>query len=385
MSRLRRIRLGDNIVDLRYRSARFEIYSDTPYSIEWFYQFIENAYGKLQEFFGFEPTRYLPIRCEIKHGQPGGIGGWTAEGRFGVEANPFTWNRWCLCISVQELVNLFTGSLSGGWPVDWWADHKSPFPIMASIEAVFALGFKQEAQSHHEDFAKDPLYAWFRRILEANGWPLFQTMFANVRKDGIKWDDIDGNPSKLRTNYTLSYLDISPLPGDPIPNADNAMIDQICEAHLKLQSIPRGDPRWCEFLHGNYRAALDEKQATIRLFSLPIGYLGSRPSSFAAHDLGKFVSVTDQTGKKNSWSTPIKIQVPPGPVTFHCPGAKKWDHYGIGWRDGEQATYDIRTDSAEVAAFFEESGPQPGKLTVTIRRGTATETVEADEVQIRSK
>jgi hypothetical protein len=33
------------------------------------------------------------------------------------------------------MVNLSTGALaSGGWPMDWWADHRSPFPLMTAVQ-----------------------------------------------------------------------------------------------------------------------------------------------------------------------------------------------------------------------------------------------------------
>lgn len=37
------------------------------------------------------------------------------------------------------MVNLFTGQVvSGGWPVDWWANHRSPFSLMTAVEIAYS-------------------------------------------------------------------------------------------------------------------------------------------------------------------------------------------------------------------------------------------------------
>jgi len=241
-------------LELRYQSRQFRIFSDTPYSIEWFYCFIEEAYKRISDWFGFEPSRYLPIKCTIKQGKPGGISGWTGGGEFGVEAAPFTKNRWCLCLSVQELVNIFTGSLSSGWPVDWWANHKSPFPIMAAIRTVRNLGYVKEAEEHNKEFLQDPLYKWFDSLTPL--WKVFSDMFERMWSDGISWDRIGVNPSKLRTNYVLAYMMRVRDALDVIPEADRQMGLDIETARGNLQRIPRSDSRWIEYLHGNYKPAL---------------------------------------------------------------------------------------------------------------------------------
>ena len=35
---------------------------------------------------------------------------------------------WGYLFPLHESINLFTGLMSPGWPADWWADHRSPFP-----------------------------------------------------------------------------------------------------------------------------------------------------------------------------------------------------------------------------------------------------------------
>jgi len=42
---------------------------------------------------------------------------------------------WGYLLPLHESINVFTGLLSSGWPMDWWADHRSPFPN--AMDAVF--------------------------------------------------------------------------------------------------------------------------------------------------------------------------------------------------------------------------------------------------------
>ena len=57
------------------------------------------------------------------------------------------------------MVNLFSGEVvSGGWPVDWWANHRSPFPLMTAVEIEYAL-VPQMAVFHERQGRKDPLVA----------------------------------------------------------------------------------------------------------------------------------------------------------------------------------------------------------------------------------
>ena len=99
---------------LRYSSNRFQLFSNVSNDISWFEHYIEEVYDQIKTKFEHEPNSYIPIRYLIKRGLPESIRGWTASGEVGVEAGDFVQNRWCLVISAQELVNLFTGSICSG-------------------------------------------------------------------------------------------------------------------------------------------------------------------------------------------------------------------------------------------------------------------------------
>ena len=240
----------------RYSSVRFKIYSDLRDDVSWFFPYIESVYDQLKTKLSHEPIQYLPIRCMVKQGPPGGIGGWTASGEMGIEAGNFEKNRWCLVISAQELVNLFTGSISAGWPSDWWANHKSPFPIMVAVEVIRDLGYEQEANEYDREFESDPLYVWHKSVKRTHGWDLYRTMFSAMKSDGIQLDRLGPNPSKRLTNYVLAYMSLGAggiylqSATQAIPNADQKMVQDIIGIRQRILATSRTDQRWVEYLSG---------------------------------------------------------------------------------------------------------------------------------------
>jgi len=245
-------------MSLRYSSARFRIQSDVTYDISWFFQHIENVYEQLKMKLGHEPTQHLPIMCTIKRGSSGGIRGWTSEGEMGIECDSFVKNCWCLVMSAQELTNLFTGSICSGWPTDWWANHKSPFPVMVAVEVIRDFGYVNEANDYDSEFQADQLYVWHKNVKKTCGWEVYQNMFSAMKKDGIQLDRLGPNPGRKRTNYALAYMKIGagmtqlPTAMGVIPDADQHMIEAISLAREKIQTIPHSDLAWAKYLNGEY-------------------------------------------------------------------------------------------------------------------------------------
>jgi len=46
---------------------------------------------------------------------------------------------WGYLLPLHESINVFTGLLSVGWPTDWWADHRSPFPNAMDAEFMQSI------------------------------------------------------------------------------------------------------------------------------------------------------------------------------------------------------------------------------------------------------
>jgi hypothetical protein len=159
------------------------------------------------------------------------------------------------------MVNLFTAqTVSGGWPTDWWANHRSPFPLMTAVQIEHAL-VPQVAVYHGRELST-PLGQMFLHLKDQYGWALFRRAFAAARKDGINWERIGQNPSALRTNYVCAYLqahapeDLASYLTGVVPNFDAKMVTDILKARQRWQSLPEGDSRRHAlrgaFLRGNY-------------------------------------------------------------------------------------------------------------------------------------
>ena len=128
---------------------------------------------------------------------------------------------WAYAIGTHETQNLLTGqSLSAGWPRDWWADDKSPFPGMSAVRVEAELGLADISAAHDADFGGSRLYAMMKGLQSHYGWSIFRNAFAQVKADGIQWTALDHgyNPSAILTAYVTAYLVMGS--GDTLSNLD---------------------------------------------------------------------------------------------------------------------------------------------------------------------
>ena len=115
---------------------------------------------------------------------------------------------WAHILITHEMVNLFTGQIvSGGWPVDWWANHRSPFPLMTAVQIEYAL-VPHMAVFHERQGREDPLVGMFLQLKDQFGWAMFRKAFRTAIDDGVNWNAFGANPSALRTAYVAAYLQI---------------------------------------------------------------------------------------------------------------------------------------------------------------------------------
>ncbi len=173
---------------------------------------------------------------------------------------------WAHILITHEMVNLFTGQVvSGGWPVDWWANHRSPFPLMTAVEIEYAL-VPQMAVFHERQGREDPLVGMFMHLKDQFGWAMFRKAFRAAIDDGIHWDAFGANPSALRTAYVAAYLqigapeDIGKILGPLVPRYDAQVVNDIVKAHSRWSALPQESSRRKAlqeaFLKGDYKAAL---------------------------------------------------------------------------------------------------------------------------------
>ncbi|MGD0092142.1 MAG: hypothetical protein ABSE73_19685 [Planctomycetota bacterium] len=162
----------------------------------------------------------------------------------------------------DTLVNLFTGKLvSGGWPLDWWADHRSPFPLMTAVQIETDL-MPKVAETHAKQLGGD-VEKMFTHFRDDIGWPLFVRAFKAAKEDGMNWEKIDKNPSALRTNYVCAYLqigaeqDLEKYIKGVLKDYSAQTVTDILKAREAWKALPESDPQRAKlrdaFLHGDYK------------------------------------------------------------------------------------------------------------------------------------
>ncbi len=154
---------------------------------------------------------------------------------------------WAPVLITHEMVNLFTGqAVSGGWPVDWWADHVSPFPLMTAVQIEYQL--RPDIAVHHAEQLSGPLEKMFVRLKDQFGWSMFRRAFAAARADRINWGAIGENPSSLLTNYVCAYLqlgapeDLRPYFEGVVPGFNADDMADILAARKALDRLAENDP-----------------------------------------------------------------------------------------------------------------------------------------------
>jgi hypothetical protein len=245
------------------------------------YDYADKAFDRLCEAWGFKPPheRYtLLVMADPGGGFAAGdisevraITGKKSPG-IGCAYDAFSGTAngikayWAHILITHEMVNLFTGEVvSGGWPVDWWANHRSPFPLMTAVQIEYAL-VPQMAVFHDQEGRNDPLVRMFQQLKDQFGWVLFRKAFRTAIEDGIQWDALGANPSALRTAYVAAYLQIG-APEDNssilrplVPGYDAQAVKDIVKARSRWSALPGESSRRkalkAAFLKGDYKAAL---------------------------------------------------------------------------------------------------------------------------------
>jgi hypothetical protein len=168
---------------------------------------------------------------------------------------------WGYVLVTHEMVNLLTGQIvSGGWPVDWWADHRSPFPMMTAVQTEYAL--VPNVGVFHAQQLNGPHGQMFVHLKDQYGWALFRRAFSMAIHDKMNWDNIGLNPSALRTNYVCAYLQMAAPESlaryftPVLPDYNPKVVQRIMQAHKRIASLNSDNPMKQAFLHGDYQKAL---------------------------------------------------------------------------------------------------------------------------------
>lgn len=132
----------------------------------------------------------------------------------GIDSNLFTAKGYgvsggtAIVFGVHEMVNDLTGQVSAGWPRDWWADDRSPFPGMTEVHLLNEMGYTDIATADDKDLSRDPLYVMDKNIQAHYGWGIFSRTFSHMATDHVSWTQVDDghNPSAIMTNRVCAYL-----------------------------------------------------------------------------------------------------------------------------------------------------------------------------------
>ena len=291
----------------RYRQYQSDIDAFRPYP-DMISTWLTNNLGQMENF---------PAKALLKLTPPGG-GIYAAGTEIGIPVDAFygdyqgIHSGYAYVLIAHETMNLYTGhAVSGGWPYDWWADGRSPFPLTTGMKACIDLHWQQSAticQIHLNNYAQsDSLVAMFQSLYMGYGNGMFGRAFSAAKSDSINWENIGANPSALRTNYVTAYLtigasgDLTSVFSGKVPNFDPKVTVDIKQARTNLQSISRSDSRWSEYLHGNYGPALQGTTISANLWYKSAG----QPD---------WISVSQGSSIKVVSPTEFKVQITQGTV-----------------------------------------------------------------------
>jgi hypothetical protein len=164
----------------------------------------------------------------------------TGDAFINARKDPATGKRvrgfWGYLLTLHESINVFSAMLSPGWPADWWADHRSPFPnamdaeFMQSIadnddslNPATKLTLREAAKLQLERFTDpanrtgeyDSEVVMFVNFLNKYGFKAYADTFRYaIGQDGLQWPRVskdpnftgDDNHSKNLSEYVIAYL-----------------------------------------------------------------------------------------------------------------------------------------------------------------------------------
>lgn len=167
--------------------------------------YLEEAYKLYRDkIFQVGDLLRLPVRVTVRASSTcsGGIAGATGDGNLSYCAGEWNSNQHCYGIITHELCNLFTGEcVSSGWPVAWWANHRSPFPTMIANEVMSILVPKYYRM--WGDY-NEPLVQMFERLYKT--YPgLFPGMFQKMRELRVTLSEFEDHYLSQVVYYFMFY------------------------------------------------------------------------------------------------------------------------------------------------------------------------------------
>ena len=215
-----------------------DIWAGHAADVERFFAYGDSVIAYLQTLFAFTP-RGLPFTFQATQvtggastGSNFGLGdSVTGDAFFNNFRDPVSREPipgfFGFLLTLHEAINVWTGEMvGGGWPTDWWADHRSPFPNSMDFQIMRTIGDEQ-----HDAVLQKAALAQTRRLgtpglpgfdsevkmfddffAQRGGFPAYARAFAAIQRDGLRWGELRPagggapNPSPLLTEYVIAYL-----------------------------------------------------------------------------------------------------------------------------------------------------------------------------------
>lgn len=196
---------------------KFEVVSDFPSQTIWVKKLLVDSSDFLNDSFLNEYTN-LPKTIKVTIKKDARLHSIKANASRVDNSINFTSNVWekdkyRIWIMIHELTNLLSSYYGcNGYPSDWWANGRSPFPEYISVLTMERIGFKQEAlwrKSVHQD-KNDHKFYW--TLHKKYGTKLFKDFFRLIK---IKNIDLSAtgkpwpHPDKQRSLVTLGLLSLA--------------------------------------------------------------------------------------------------------------------------------------------------------------------------------
>jgi len=185
------------------------IYSQYKQYIDPYLNWPEASYNQIAQWLGLNlpPGSFDGGRRAVYVDYNPGDFAWTSAGNIGIAYQVFKdVPDWASVVIPHETANMFLGEgVTGGWPTDWWADGRSPFPAMVAVQVEKANNIPYWS-AHDAVDSQDPQYVMFRdQLLGKFGWALFQNTFLLMIGSGVNLATIHSEFESPNW-YTLHYL-----------------------------------------------------------------------------------------------------------------------------------------------------------------------------------
>ena len=171
-------------------------------------------------------------------------------------------NGWFYVLLTHEMVNMYTArTVSPGWPVDWWADHKSPYPLVTAcliMNQTDIAKLSKISECHLSNNLNKPFVKMFFSIYKNFGSEFFKKMFDLMRNDSIELDYIGENPSLLRTEYVFVYMllsneSVAKILDQYHPGFNQSVLNETKKIILARNFVFNGHEEFLyDYLSGNY-------------------------------------------------------------------------------------------------------------------------------------